>query len=137
MRMTRRKRKYLTASKLRNSPNSRETFSFFKGFGIEPESMVLSVTPLIALSLSSVADHLMLEYKKTDFCLVELFSLAHQPLACGHLFSEQSHQHIVFQSKHRGFSWCFQNCCLGNYKPLVQGESWLVLFVQLLYLYSG
>lgn len=42
---------------------------------------MLSVTPLIALSLSSVADQLTFQCKKTDLCLVELFSVAHQPHA--------------------------------------------------------
>lgn len=58
--------------------------------------MVLSVMPLIALSLSSVADQLLLQCKNFDFCLVELFSVVQQLHACGHLFSEQSHQPIVF-----------------------------------------
>lgn len=47
---------------------------------------MLSLMPLIALSLSSVADRLMVQCKKTDLCLFELSSVAHQPYACGHLF---------------------------------------------------
>ena len=85
--MTRRRRKYLTASKLENKPHSRETFSLCESFGIDSKgTAVLSVTPLIALSLSSVADQLTFQCEKTDLCSVELSSVARQPHAVGICF---------------------------------------------------
>lgn len=44
--------------------------------------------PLIALSLSCVAEQLMLQFKNTDLGFVELFSVTYQPLACGICFQK-------------------------------------------------
>lgn len=105
-----------------------------EGVWIDSESTVVhSVMPLVALSLYSVAGQLMFKCKDTDLGFDELSSGT----------SATSLWAFVFRTVSPIKTPCFGRSVVAlvgaalEMKPLARGESQLVLFVQVLYLYSG